>query len=317
MTDFRRRTTMPAMVSRRAVLSAPLVLLASRATSAASRTMTLAAHQNTSAAAGFRRSLEGWSRAGIQQVELIAPLLDEFLKTDSLPAARRMLVDLGLTPVSCNCGTLQGVWEPNSNRAASVDAFTRRCELFANLGVPRIYTTTATTQTFSLDDYKRGAENMRQIGDVARQFAMIAMAEFVRTSSFIATLPTLLNMTRAAAHPNLRPMLDCYHFWSGLNKLEDLDLLRPGELEHVHFQDVPDLPRELLNYTTRVLPGDGVSPLVTILKTLAAKDYRGSLSVEVFLPKYQAGDQFEVGKEIRAKAEAIMRQAHVLGRPTR
>ena len=34
-------------------------------------------------------------------------------------------------------------------------------------------------------------------------------------------------------------MFDFYHFWSGLNKLEDLDQIRPGEIQHVHFQDVP------------------------------------------------------------------------------
>ena len=45
-------------------------------------------HQNTSAGAGYRKSLEGWSRAGIKNVELTNTLLDDFLKTDSLPAAR-------------------------------------------------------------------------------------------------------------------------------------------------------------------------------------------------------------------------------------
>ena len=52
---------------------------------------TLALHQNTSRAAGFRGSLEGWARAGIQYVELSDALLDEFLKTDNLAAARRLV----------------------------------------------------------------------------------------------------------------------------------------------------------------------------------------------------------------------------------
>jgi len=34
-------------------------------------------------------------------------------------------------------------------------------------------------------------------------------------------------------------MFDFYHFWSGLNKLEDPDQIGPGEIQHVHFQDVP------------------------------------------------------------------------------
>jgi 4-hydroxyphenylpyruvate dioxygenase len=141
---------------------------------------------------------------------------------------------------------------------------------------------------------------------------MTVMAEFVRTSTFISTLTTLLKMTREAAHPNMHPMLDCYHFWSGLNKFEDLDLLRPGELAHVHFQDVPDMPRELLDNTTRVIPGDGVTPLTRILRKLSEKGYAGQLSVELFAPKFQQADPFELAREIRQKAEGVMRQAHVM-----
>jgi 2-keto-myo-inositol isomerase len=293
------------------MLLTPVALMAARAAAAASGKMTLAIHQNTSAGAGYRKSLEGWSRAGIKYVEIITAPLDEFLKTDSLPAARRVLTDLGLTPVSAACG-VGGLWEPNPNRAASLENFRKRCEMFAALGLNRIYAPTATTQKFTLDDYKAGADNMREVGEIAKQFRMTAMAEFVRTSSFISTLTTLLKMTRAAAHPNMSPLLDCYHFWSGLNKLEDLDLIRPGEIGHVHFQDVPDMPRELLDNTTRIIPGDGISPLTTILRKLADKGYAGPLSVELFLPKFQQGDPFEVAREIRQKAEAVMRQARVL-----
>src|SRR5438309_1732264 len=301
-------------LSRREVLVAPVALAAARAVSAlppASGKMTLAMHQNTSAGAGYRKSLEGWSRAGIKNVEITNTLLDDFLKTDSLPAARRVLSDLGLTAVHGATG-VTGLWEPNPTRAESLENLKKRCEMFSALGLSRVYASTASTQKVTLDDYKAGAENMRQAGDVAKQFNMSLRIEFVRTSPFISTLTTLFKMTRAAAHPNVAPMLDCYHFWSGLNKFEDLELLRPGEIGHVHFQDVPDMPRELLDNTTRIIPGDGVSPLVRILRTLADKGYAGPLSVELFMPKYQQGDPFEVAREIRQKAEAVMRQAHVM-----
>jgi len=297
--------------SRRTILLAPVALAAARALSAASRKMTLALHQNTSAGAGYLKSLEGWSRAGIKYVEITNTLLDEFLKTEALAAARRVLTDLGLTAVSGGTG-LTGLWEPNPNRAASVDNLKRRCEMFAQLGLTHVYATTATTQKITPDDYKLCPDHMREAGEIAAHFNLTLMLEFLRTSSFISTLPTLLKMTRAAAHPNLGPMLDCYHFWSGLNKFEDLDLIQHGEIRHVHFQDVPDMPRELLDNTTRFIPGDGVSPLVRILRKLSAKGYAGPLSVELFLPKYQQGDPFAVASEIRPKAESVMRQAHVM-----
>jgi 2-keto-myo-inositol isomerase len=302
------------MLSRRAILVTPVAMMAARAVSpvaAASAKMILAMHQNTSAGAGYRKSLEGWSRAGIKYVEITNALLDDFLKTDTLPAARRVLTDLGLTAVHAATGAT-GLWEPNPNRAASLENLKKRCEMFAALGLSRVYAATTATQKVTLDDYKAGVDNMREAGDVAKQFNMSLRIEFVRTSSFISTLTTLVKMTRAAAHPNLAPMFDCYHFWSGLNKLEDLDPLRPGEIGHVHFQDVPDMPRELLDNTTRIIPGDGVSPLVRILRTLADKGYAGPLSVELFLPKYQQGDPYEVAREIRQKAESVMHQARVM-----
>jgi 4-hydroxyphenylpyruvate dioxygenase len=273
--------------------------------------MTLAIHQNTSAGAGYRGSLDGWSRAGIKYVELTNTLLDGFLKTDSLPAARRVLTDLGLSPVSCACG-VSGLWEPNPARAASLEEFKKRCEMFAALGLARIYAPTTATGKFTPDDYKAAAGNMHEVGEIAKQFGMTAMVEAVRGSTFISTLTTLLKVTREAAHPNVAPLLDCYHFWSGLNKLEDLELIRPREIGHVHFQDVPDMPRELLDNTTRIIPGDGISPLTQILRKLSDKGYAGALSVELFLPKFQQGDPFEVAREIRQKAEAVMRQARVM-----
>jgi sugar phosphate isomerase/epimerase len=72
------------------------------------------------------------------------------------------------------------------------------------------------------------------------------------------------------------------------------------------------MPRELLDNTTRFIPGDGIAPVTQILRKLAEKGYTGSLSVELFLPKFQQGDPYSVATEIRKKAEAVMRQAKVM-----
>src|ERR1043166_8085218 len=141
------------MPSRRTVIFAPAAALAFSAVRAAGAAgkMTLAIHQNTSAAAGYRKSLEGWARAGIRNVEITAQLLDDFLKTDSLDAARRVLADNGLTPVSCACG-VNGLWEPNPNHAAALDNLKKRCEQLATLGLQRFYAPVPPTTPFTEDD---------------------------------------------------------------------------------------------------------------------------------------------------------------------
>jgi 2-keto-myo-inositol isomerase len=294
------------------MLLTPVALAAASAMSAevANKKMTLAIHQNTSNGAGYRKSLEGWARAGIKDVEITNILLDEFLKTDDLAAARRVITDLGLNLVHAATGVTE-LWEPNPNRDAALDNLKKRCEMFANMGLHRVYSPTTCLKKVTEEDYKAAPDNLFDAGEVAKQFDTKLRIEFLRTSTFISTLPTLLKLTRAAAHPNIEPMVDCYHFWSGLNKLEDLDMLRTGEIGHVHFQDVPDIPREMLDLWSRIIPGDGISPLNRILGKLQEKGYAGPLSVELFLPKFQQGDPFEIAREIRVKSELVMRQAGV------
>ena len=273
--------------------------------------MTLGFHQNTSIGAGYRKSLEGWAKAGVKYVELTSNLLDDFLKTDTLDGARKVLTDNGLTPVSAACGA-GGIFEPNPKRAEALDNLKRRCEQFATLGLTRIYQPTGTNAKFTADDYKAVAANMREVGEIASQFKLTFMVEALRNSTLISTISTLTQVTREANHPNLKPLFDFYHFWSGMSKFEDLEAMKPGEIGHVHFQDTPGMPRELLDSQTRLIPGDGVAPLDKMLKTLVAKGYTGTLSVELFIPRFQQGDPFETAKEIIPKAEAVMRKAGVL-----
>ena len=273
------------MISRRTALLTPLALLGASRLEAASK-MTLGMHQNTSNAAGYKASLEGWAKAGIKHVELTSGLVDAFLKTDTLAAAKRVLTDNGLTPASAASGA-GGIFEPNPKRAESLDGLKRRCEMFAALGVTRIYqpSGTAPNAKFTADDYKAVAANMREVGEIASQYKLTFMVEALRNSALISTVSTLQKVTREAAHPNFKPLLDIYHFWSGLSKFEDLEAFKPGEIGHVHFQDVPDMPRELLDSSTRAIPGDGVAPLDRILRKISEKGYTGTLSVELFLPQ--------------------------------
>src|SRR3954470_7269256 len=128
------------MLSRRELIATSAALVALRTTGSvveAAGRMSLAMHQNTSSRAGFRPSLDGWAKAGITQVEITSGLLDQFLKTDSLATAKRVFTDLNLTPVSGACG-VGGLIEPNPERAVAVDNFKKRCEQWAELGIPRI-----------------------------------------------------------------------------------------------------------------------------------------------------------------------------------
>lgn len=285
-------------------------MLAAKSAGAAKHKMTISMHQFTSARAGYRKSLEGWAKAGIRDVEPAAGLLDDFLKTETLASAKRVLTDNDLKIVSGAIG-VTGLWETNPNFSTNLDAFKTRCEQFAELGAPLVYSPCVTSAKFVADDYFRCLDNIRQVAEVARQFNLKVAAEFVRNSTFLASLPTALRLHREAAHPNFGILFDCYHFWSGPSKFEDMDLIKPGEIIHAHLNDTQDLPRELLDMQSRVIPGDGVAPLTKILRKLVDKGYRGPISVELLLPKFQEADPFKLAKEIKLKCESVFEHAGV------
>ena len=300
------------MLTRRSLLAAPLALLASPSVAqrAGSGGMQLCIHTNTSSGAGYRRALEGWAKAGIRYAELNATHVDEFLKSDTLPAAKRVLTDNGLTPVHAAV-SVSGLLDSSPNDAA-VENLKKRLEMMASLGLKKVYTTTNSTQKFGPQSYEMVVTNMRALGEAAKAFDMTMNIEFVRSSPYMSTLLTALKVTRQVAHANLGLMFDFYHFWSGLNRLEDMDQINRGEIQHVHFQDVPDMPREMLDNNTRIIPGDGVAPVIAMLRKLQQTGYAGPLSVELFLPEFRDGDPYEVASQIRKKCEAVMRRAAVL-----
>lgn len=302
------------MVTRRsfvaAALAAPLAKAVHAQVAPAGR-MLLSIHQNTSRGAGFRGSLEGWARAGIRYVELNDGMLDSFLENDTLAGARRLLDDLGLTPVSA-ATILPDLWLPGPERAESLESWRARCEQFAALGLDKIYSPDLTSRRVTAEDFAATPDCIREVGEIASEHGLTCMIEFTRGSTHLSTLSSSLQVIREAGHPSVRPMLDFFHFWSGMGKFEDLDLLRPGELAHAHFQDLLDAPRELTTNAYRLIPGDGIAPVVRILRKLAEKEYNGALSVELFLPRLTNGDPYEVATEIRSKCEAVMREANVL-----
>ena len=302
------------MTTRRELLTIPLAAMLPRLLQAQIETsgrMMLAIHQNTSAAAGYRGSLEGWARAGIQYVELSDRLLDAFLAGDTLDGARQILTDNGLTAVSA-AAVLPDIWIYGPARAESLETWRRRCEQFSELGLERIYAPSITQRTVTQDDYATTPDAIYEVGEITAEYGLTAMIEFTRTSSHLATLPTALRAIRDAGHPSVKPMLDFFHFWSGLNKFEDLDLLEPGELRHAHFQDLAPGPRELINNDSRIIPGDGIAPVEGIIRKLAEKGYEGALSVELFRADIVQADPFEMATEIRSRCEAVMRAADVL-----
>jgi 2-keto-myo-inositol isomerase len=262
-------------------------------------------HEASSDRFDFRTAMEGYAKAGIRAVEPQLTKVRDFAQKESPAAARRLLDDLGLKAVSSS--NQLALAEPGDARAQSLEDLKWKVELAQVIGCDRIVAPSAGTGPYAEDDYKRGVDNLREAADIAKPFGVTLMLEFAKTSRFVASLLTALKLVREANHPNIRVMLDTYHFWAGISKFEDLELLRDGELHHLHFEDVPaDPPREILGQPNRMFPGEGIAPLRRIVEQLKRKKYAGAASLELFNPAIQSMDPYQVATRARAAIEPLI-----------
>ncbi|RLE92622.1 MAG: isomerase, partial [Thermoprotei archaeon] len=93
-----------------------------------------------------------------------------------------------------------------------------------------------------------------------------------------------------------------------------LDHLRevPGDkLFFVHINDCEDLPRDKLADKHRLFCGEGVIPLVDVLKIFREKGYEGYLSVEIFREEYWKMNVLEIAKKAYSSLVKVASSAGV------
>jgi sugar phosphate isomerase/epimerase len=262
-------------------------------------------HEATSAEHDFRTAMEGYARAGIRAVEVDLVKVREFVGAGSQQSARRLLEELDLKPVSSSNQLFLD--EPGPRRMQAVEDLKWKVELDAAIGCDRLVIPSAASERHTEDDYAEVVDNLREAAEIARPHGVTLMVEHTRASTLIGNLRTALKVVRAVDHPNLRVMLDTFHFWSGTSKLEDLELLRQGELHHLHFEDVPaEPPVEVFEQRHRVFPGEGIAPLRSIVEVLKRKGYTGPASLEMFDPAVRALSPYDAALKARATIEPLI-----------
>jgi sugar phosphate isomerase/epimerase len=256
----------------------------------------------TTLEAPFEDECAAYRAAGFRNVELWLPKL---FKLGLSPAAigtalnNHELTAVSACAWSAPLASAQGELEP---RLPELECFLEAAQA---LSVPRFIVFNGFSGEVKQDDYKQAAERMARIADLAAGYHVRIALEFIAGARFLGSFATALSVVRQAARPNLGVLLDTFHFYAGISKVEDLALARPGEIEHVHFHDAPaSIPRERLTDRDRLPHGEGGFPLRAIAGALSRAGYRGNLSVELFGAAFQVGDPVAVAKRC---AEAVAR----------
>ena len=158
-------------------------------------------------------------------------------------------------------------------------------------------------------DLRKVAERYRTLADLGERFGVTPLVEVWGFSKPISRLGEAALVAMESGHPNAAILGDVYHLHKGGSDYGGLHLLGRDAMPVLHMNDFPDSPREKLADSDRVYPGDGVAPLKSLLRTLADRGIRTTLSLELFNRDYWKDDASRVARTGLEKMRASVRAA--------
>lgn len=245
--------------------------------------MTPCISQATTLSGSFADDAENYPAGGCTAIEVWLTKLEQHLQDVSAGATRKALADRGVTLVAA---AYQGglLLSQGEARKAHFDHFKRRLDLCQQFGIPTMLLVADFAHSPDGESLGRAVVSLAEAAQWAAGFGVRVALEFRGTDAFCSCLDTALTLVEQCREPNAGVCLDCFHYYKGPSKPEDLDRLTAANLFHVQVCDVAGVPRELMTDSDRVMPGDGDFRLDPIVRRLKEIGYTGGVSLELLNP---------------------------------
>jgi sugar phosphate isomerase/epimerase len=263
-------------------------------------------NEATTMTSDFITDMHAYAQAGFGAVELWLEKLERYLEAgNSIESAQQLLSRLALTPVAA-CAEGGHLVSSGMERQSGLERVRRRLALCQALSVPVLIVYSESAQAVSEATYDLAARNLAEVCDIAGEYGVRMALEFIKCSPLVGTLTTAQMLIARARRSNLGLLLDTFHFYAGISKMEDLEGLRPNEVAFVHINDALDRPREIWSDADRVLIGEGVLPLSEIMGMIRASGYDGYVSLELFNRALWEEDPFLVARRAYASVSDFL-----------
>lgn len=221
---------------------------------------------------------------------------------------RKRLEDHGLAAVSA-IGFAPWIVDDEAARTKGLEQMRREMEWVAQLGGRRIAAPPAGA-TKNPIPLAAIADRYRKLLELGQQVGVTPQLEVWGASQTLGRLSEAVYVAIETGHPQACLLLDVYQLYKGGSSFEGLRLVAGATMHALHINDYPaDPPRETINDSHRVYPGDGVAPLDRILRILYETGFRGYLSLEVFNREYWKQDALQAARTGLEKIKAAVQKA--------
>ena len=172
------------------------------------------------------------------------------------------------------------------------------------LGSPPITALAELNETGSIQN---AIKEFAWLCDQANKHGLKLMLEFAGSAPQINRTKAAWELVKESGKKNAGLLLDSFLMFMKDLHLEDLELLPTDRIFTVHVSDAIGKPKSELNMLKdRLIPGEGVIPLVPFLKEIKRKGYDGYYTIEIFNEAYQKKDPLEIAIRARSAVEKLM-----------
>lgn len=227
------------------------------------------------------------AKVGYQGIEPWTSEINSFLSSGGVLAdVRKALQDHGLA-VESAIGFPTWIVDDEEQRRRGFEQMQREMEWLAELGGKRIAAPPAGANNGPTIDLRRVAERYVQLLELGRSLGVVPQLEIWGASANLSRLSEAAYVLVECGQPDAGAIFDVFHIYRGGSPFTGLRMFNGGALRVFHMNDYPaDPPREKIRDADRVFPGDGVAPLVEIVRTLYEIGSHAALSLELFNPNY-------------------------------
>lgn len=272
--------------------------------------MKLAINGATTMTADLETDIRAAAAAGFELVELRSNKLYDHLKKKTIDDLKALLAETGVGVLSIN--TLEHItWRSDEDYAAIKEECEKLSSISAAIGCPYVLSVPGALRQGPKSEEETVEESVRvlnELADIAEPHGIKLGFEFLgETGNSVTTLDLGSKIVDLVGRDSVGNVIDTYHFYAGSSSWEALESLNPKKLFIFHINGAENLPKEQLNDSKRLYPGEGILPIQRMKETLDRIGYDGPASVEIFRPEYWERDPFVVTKEAKEAAEKALR----------
>jgi len=255
---------------------------------------------------GIVKEAEIAAKAGYDAIEPWIETLHAYVQGGgALKDLGQQIKDSGLT-VEGAIGFPQWLVDDEARRAKVLEQAKREMDMVAQIGGRRCAAPPAGATDLPKLSLAQAAERYRILLEAGTQIGVVPELELWGFSKNLGRLSECVAVAMETGHQNACVLADVFHLYKGDSDFRGVRLLGPDAIQVLHMNDYPnDPPREKIDDSFRVYPGDGVAPLTDLLQTLRRTGGQKVLSLELFNRKYWSEDALVVAKTGLARMKAV------------